>query len=446
MTDAKDNSSLPLLFAISGTILVVAVGGWFFLEQEEPAPMVSQRESLVTQSALSAAIDDAEPGQDEPDTTLAEAGARPAAEIIDAPLTTADTELRKARLAADADILVVPAAQSALHYYGRILDADPEHAFANAELDAMLARVSESVTQHLEAEEFDQAYEIAVLVAARRPEHALVIETQQTLDDYTEQLIDQALQSYRAGDDDAGLQAMTTAESLPGRNPDYFSAIRDSIAEVRDARRVVVESDNRKRAIDNARTAWVESVRRAISQGNLIAPAGSSARDLLAQRNSWSDERTQLSGEFLVAMVDTARSRIDANLLDEAGTLIEVAHEMGADAEDLTVLRASLEDAIIEEQSTSLVPLSTLVQTKTAAPRYPRQAMRRELSGYVDLTFTVTPAGTTGDIEVYGAEPTTVFNNAAVAAVTAWEFEPVKFRGQVISQRTAARLVFRLEE
>jgi len=446
MTDPKDNSSLPLLFAISGTILVVAVGGWFFLEQEDPAPTITQSASLVTQTVLSPAIDDAEPGQDEPETAVVEPEAQPAADVIDAPLTAADAELRKARLAADADMLVVPAAQSALHYYGRILRADPEHAFANAELDAMLARVAQSVTQHLEAEEFDQAYEIAVLVARQRPEHALVIATLQTLDDYTEQLIEQALQSYRTGDDDAGLQAMTTAESLPGRNPDYFSAIRDSIAEIRDARRVVVESDNRKRAIDNARTAWVDSVRRAISLGNLISPAGSSARDLLAQRNSWSAERTQLSSELLVAVVDTARSRIDTDLLDEAGSLIEVADEMGADAEDLNVLRASLEDAIIEQRSSSLVPLSTLVQTKTTAPRYPRQATRRALSGYVDVIFTVTPAGTTGDIEVFGAEPETVFDSAAIKAVTDWEFEPVEFRGQVISQRAAARLVFRIEE
>lgn len=443
MTDAKDNSSLPLLFAISGTILVVAVGGWFFLEQGEPEPIVSQRGSLVTQSALPAEVDDAEQAQDETDTVEQEA--QPAAQVIDAPLTAADAELRKARLAADADILVTPAAQSAVHYYGRILDIDPEHAFANAELDAVLARVAQTVTQHLEAEEYEQAYEIAVLVARQRPEHALVIETQQTLDDYTEQLIEQALQDYRAGNDAAGLQAVTTAESLPGRNPDYFSAIRDSIAEVQSARQVA-ESDKRTRAINNARVTWVESVRRAISQGNLISPAGSSARDLLAQQNNWAAERTQLNGELLVALVDTARSNIYSDRLDDSGALIEVAAKMGADAEDLNELRATLENAIIERQSSSLVPLSTLVQTKTAAPRYPRMATRRNLAGHVDVVFTVTPAGTTGDIEVFRADPETVFDDAAIEAVTAWEFEPVEFRGQIISQRTAARLVFRLEE
>ena len=38
MTDATENSSLPLLLAISGAVLLVAVGGWYLLEQEPPAP------------------------------------------------------------------------------------------------------------------------------------------------------------------------------------------------------------------------------------------------------------------------------------------------------------------------------------------------------------------------------------------------------------------------
>jgi len=443
MTDAKDNSSLPLLLGISGTILVVAVGGWFFLEQEEPVPPSAQSASIAAQPEIGlAAIDNTtEPG--EPETAVVEPAAAPAIEVLDAPTTGVDAELRKARLAADADILVMPAAQSALHYYGRILDADPGHPIATAELDAMLARVARSVTQHLEAEEFDQAYQIAVLVAKQRPEHALVIETQQTLDDYTEQLVEQAIQDVRDGNDEEGMLAITTAQSLPGRNPDYFTAIRESVAEIQDARQAA-ERDQRQRA-DNARSAWVQSVRGAIARGDLISPEGSSARDLLAERNNWSDEQTQLSGEMLVALVDTAKSHVETELLDEAGALIDVASEFGADADELSGLRTSLENAIIEKQSSTLVPLSNLVQTKAASPQYPRRATRANLTGYVDLLFTVTQAGQTADIEVSRAEPEAVFDAAAIKAVTAWEFQPVEYRGQIISQRTAARLVFRLE-
>jgi TonB family protein len=443
MTDAKDNSSLPLLLGISGTILVVAVGGWFFLEQGEPAPPSVQDAPIAAQpeSGLAAIDDTTEPG--EPETAVVEPGAAPAIEVVDAPTTGVDAELRKARLAADADILVVPAAQSALHYYGRILDVDPGHPIANAELDAMLARVAPTVTQHLEAEEFDQAYEIAALVARQRPEHALVMETQQTLDDYTEQLVEQAIQDVKDGNDEEAMLAITTAQGLPNRNPDYFTAVRESVAEIQDARQAA-ERDQKQRA-NNARSAWVQSVRDAIARGNLISPEGSSARDLMAEANNWSAERTQLSGELMVALIDTAESHIETELFDEAGALIDAASGFGDDTDELSGLRASLETAIIEKQSSSRVPLSKLVQTKTAPPEYPRRATRANLTGYVDLLFTVTPAGQTADIEVLRAEPEAVFDAAAIKAVTAWEFQPVEYRGQIISQRTAARLVFRIE-
>jgi TonB family protein len=442
--DTKDNSSLPLLLAITGSILVVAVGGWFFLGQQDSAAPTSESPA-ATQPSFSpeAAGEITRPVATVSETATPEVST--AVEVFDAPAAGVDAELRKARLAAEADILVVPAGQSALYYYGRILDIEPDHEIANAEMDAMLARAAQAVTEHIAAEQYEQAYEIAILVARRRPDHALVIETQQALDDYTEQQVQQAIQLVRDGKDEEAQQALTNAQGLPGRNPDYFAAVRESIAEIQDAREVAAEQDRRKRAADDARLAWIRSIRGAIIRGDLITPAGNSARDLLAQNNSWATERNQLNDEFRTALVTTAGTHIDANMLNEAAELIDAAAESGVAADDVSQLRASLEAAIIRKKSSTVVPLSELVQVKTASPSYPRQATRRNVSGYVDLMFTVTTNGTTADISVRRAEPETVFDEAAVKAVEAWEFEPVEYRGQVISQRTAARLVFRLE-
>lgn len=443
--DTKDNSSLPLLLAITGSILVVAVGGWFFLGQQESAVPASVTSPVATQPAFSpeAAGDIERPAAADAETTTPETAS--AVEVIDAPATGIDGELRKARLAAEADILVVPASQSALYYYGRILDAEPDHEIANAEMDAMLARAAQTVTELLAAEQYEPAYEMAVLVARRRPDHALVIETQRALDDYTEQQVQQAIQRVRDGQDENAQQALANAEGLPGRNPDYFAAVRESIAEIRDAREAAAEQDRKQRAADNARLAWVQSVREAIARGNLIAPAGNSARDLLAETNSWATERNELNNELRAAFVTSANTNIDAGSFEEAAAVIDAAAEFGVDADEVSQLRASLETAIIRKKSSTVVPLSELVQVKTTAPTYPRRASSRDLSGYVDLMFTVTTDGTTTDISIRRAEPETVFDAAAIKAVEEWEFEPVKYRGQVISQRTAARLVFRLE-
>ena len=142
-----------------------------------------------------------------------------------------NAELRKARLAADADILVFPEDQSALHYYGRVLSADPENEVANAELGTVLTRVAQTVTQHLEAEEFDQAYAIAALVAQQEPEHSLVRDTQQVLDARTEELVAEAIQHAQDGNDARAVEVLAAAEALPGRNPGYFVAVRESMAE-----------------------------------------------------------------------------------------------------------------------------------------------------------------------------------------------------------------------
>lgn len=434
MTEVKDNSSLPLLLSITGAVLAVAVGGWFLLNSDtgEVAPSAAPEATVAGETVPAAETD-------------AESEAEPA--VASETLVDIDAELRKARLAADADILVFPATQSALYYYGRVLQADPENGIANAELDAALAKLARIVARHLEAQEFDNAYEIATLVARRRPEHALVLETQQTLDSYTEQLVADAIQQAQDGNDQQSADALATAEALPGRNPDYFMAIRGSIGDISEVRQAA-EQDRAQRARladDEARAAWVASVRKAITAGNLISPAGASARDLLAESNAWSAERAQLTGETVASLIAAAQGRIDAGQPADAEVLMNAAVELGGDADEFDTLRAALENAYVEQESNRVASMSELVRVKAVAPRYPRRAQEREVSGWVDIYFTITPTGETADIAVQRSEPESVFDRAAVEAVEKWAFQPVEYRGKVIGQRAGTRVVFRIE-
>ncbi len=436
MKEVKDNSSLPLLLSITGAVLAVAVGGWFLLNQDAS-------DAPTPEAVAEAPAEEAAPAADNDVADNTET----AAEAIDEALIDIDAELRKARLAADADILIFPATQSALYYYGRVLQADPEHAIANAELDAALAQVARTVADHLEAEEFGNAYEIATLVARRRPEHALVLETQQTLDDFTEQLVAEAIQHAQDGNDQQAADAFATAEALPGRNPDYFTAIRSSMDDIREVRQAA-EADRAQRARladDDARAAWAAIIRKAIADGNLISPAGASARDLLAEQNSWAEERTALTAETVTALIAAAQELIDASNPAEAEVLMTAAVELGGDADEFDALRAALENAYIELESNRIASMSELVRVKAVPPRYPRRAQEREVSGWVDVYFTITPSGETADILVNRSEPQSVFDRAAVEAVEKWAFEPVEYRGQVIAQRAGTRVVFRLE-
>lgn len=454
MTDATDNSSLPLLLAITGAVVVVAVGGWFFLEQDAPQPersyepppqlLVSSVVPKPTAVAASTnvASDVATDGVEAPATIATET-----VEIVATPVNNVEVELHKARLAADAELYVFPADQSAFHYYGQILSVDPYHALASAELDAVLGKVAVTVNQHLNDGTYVDAYAISQVVATLRPEHELVINTQRTLDQLTENMVAAAVQNARNGKDDEANQLLVDVANLPGRNAGYIVAMRESIDEIRDVR-IAAERDraNRAKLAENdAKAAWVASVLAAISADNLVAPAGASARDLLAETNRWPAERAVLELELRDAILMAAALRIESYEFDMAELLIATSENYPDQKAAFDELGTALEGAYLAYESSQVKRVSELVAVKIVQPQYPRNARINSTTGWVEIYFTVAPDGTTQEIEINRSEPEDVFDNAAVKAVNNWKFEPVEYRGQLISQRAATRLVFSVE-
>jgi protein TonB len=82
---------------------------------------------------------------------------------------------------------------------------------------------------------------------------------------------------------------------------------------------------------------------------------------------------------------------------------------------------------------------------KYVAPRYPRSAERRNVSGWVDVVFTVTTDGSVSDVEIVGSEPGDTFVDSATRAVEKWEFEPVVEDGQIVEKRAGVRMMFAIE-
>ena len=343
---------------------------------------------------------------------------------------------------------MLPESESALYYYSRVIKANPEDSVVSAELTAVLATIETSVEALLNEERFDDAYEIASIVARHAPDHSLVATTQDTLDRRATAFIDEALSSARTGDDQAAINAFRSAEALPGRNPDYLAAVRSSIADIRRARDNAARDRQRRAQLraDEARAARLTAVRRSITDGHLLTPSGASAVDLLAEQNNWSSEREQLTGEVRDAIVIAFDQNISAGTLDEADRLLKAVLELGADASIVDTMSASLDGAYIAAEESRISAVSELVQVKRASPRFPKNALKRGQSGWVNVYFTVTPEGETTDITVYASEPGEVFDNAAVKAVERWEFEPYEYRGQLISKRIGTRLVFNLTE
>lgn len=428
MQDQKQDSWIYIPLFICVAILASVGLGWFLLSGESgDGPQTPSVEPI--QPAIASIPASEEQVQVESSTAALEA------------------DLRKARLAAEADVLASPVEQSAVYFYAKVLEADPSHEVANAELDAVLGRLAITVSEHLAANDYPAAYTLARLVSTIRPDHALVNEVQQTLDQISGRLVTQAMQQAEAGNEEAAASTLAEAESLPGRNRQYFQAVRESIGDLLQASRdsEAQRAESRRLAEARETSAWKEKVRMAIAEGRLTSPAGDNALEYLSERETADEISMQLEQELFLAITGAASSDIDAGRLENAEKLLSAADRIDADSDELVTLRASLEQAFLNRESTRVVPMTELVRVKTVPARYPRHAEERGISGWVEVEFTVMPTGETADVTVASAEPERIFDNPAVEAVEQWQFEPREYRGQLIAQRTTAKLVFKFE-
>ncbi|MDH3612741.1 MAG: TonB family protein [Gammaproteobacteria bacterium] len=103
------------------------------------------------------------------------------------------------------------------------------------------------------------------------------------------------------------------------------------------------------------------------------------------------------------------------------------------------------EQAAIPQPLPAPVSVSSLKRTKYVAPKYPRAAQRRSLSGWVDVAFTVDIDGTVSDISIRESNPGDTFVKSATTAVAGWEFEPVIQDGVAVRKRAAVRMMFAID-
>lgn len=90
-------------------------------------------------------------------------------------------------------------------------------------------------------------------------------------------------------------------------------------------------------------------------------------------------------------------------------------------------------------------PASTLKVIRRAEAKYPQQAWEQQISGWVEMEFTIATDGTTRDIRVTASEPSRIFDSAAVAALRRYRYEPVVRNGSPVELRARMRLRFTAE-
>ena len=67
-------------------------------------------------------------------------------------------------------------------------------------------------------------------------------------------------------------------------------------------------------------------------------------------------------------------------------------------------------------------------------PQYPPKAKARGISGWVEVMFTIGPAGTVEDLKVTASSPRGVFERAVLRAVRRWRYNPKIVDGKPVSR------------
>jgi protein TonB len=81
---------------------------------------------------------------------------------------------------------------------------------------------------------------------------------------------------------------------------------------------------------------------------------------------------------------------------------------------------------------------------RAVQPDYPPDAYRSRAQGWVEVEFTVGADGSVSNATVVGAEPSRIFNNAALNAIRRWTFKPKVENGKAVDDRLRRRIEFKL--
>lgn len=93
-----------------------------------------------------------------------------------------------------------------------------------------------------------------------------------------------------------------------------------------------------------------------------------------------------------------------------------------------------------------VVSAGKLKVLRTSPAIYPRDALQRLTSGWVDMEFVVARDGSVKEVMVTDSEPGRTFDDAAIYALRRYRFAPVVKNGQPVEQRARLRMRFTAQD
>ncbi|HEX4023465.1 MAG TPA: TonB family protein [Steroidobacteraceae bacterium] len=368
--------------------------------------------------------------------------------------------------------------------------APPPTPGQEAALEQILGRADGALAQgKLTAPDGSGAGELYRLALQRSPGEP---RARQGLDRVVDELLGQADRAAAQGRLEEEAQAIDAARAL---QPD---SARTAVAAAQFAERREADLlEQLHRVSSSARSGqaqvYVQLARKRLGSGDLIEPAADSARDYLQAAMALAPDDGavgDLAVDLRTRMIAATRRAIAAGDAKAAARWLDACRSIQVAPDTLAALSEAMNRLVpvvarspapvsgvatgsraagsetmpgdagqaraipLAPAITSITPFVAgerpapqsasrkLKRTRFVAPTYPDSALARGITGWVELEYTVTTAGTVRDIKVDAAQPEGVFDAAARSAVAQWRFKPLLRDGTPVESRVHVRVSF----
>ncbi|MEX2495791.1 MAG: TonB family protein, partial [Woeseia sp.] len=328
--------------------------------------------------------------------------------------------------------LTTPANDNARYYYELALSNAPENTVARQGLTIVASKLVLRARDAIDVGQLDEAKRLLQNAAALDAKSADLNASLQALQN-AEAERDAALQAEAEAERQAELEreARLLAEAAAEQNS---GSVEQSALQP--------DAGAESEAADTGTTAAADEVGEEVAGSAPSADLADSGRDAPAAGTDSAAPEGLYS--LASAFEETASAAEDASLSNAPGG--PAAAAFAARTDEPFGPEAPRNDASPPASSTpEYVAISSLTRVNYVAPEYPRAAQRRNMTGWVDVTFRVDRSGRVLDVGILDSKPSDVFTDAATEAVSQWRFEPVTEMGVRVEKLVAVRLMFNLE-
>ncbi len=184
-----------------------------------------------------------------------------------------------------------------------------------------------------------------------------------------------------------------------------------------------------------------------LAQGKLTEPDNDSALYYVNQLRASDPKNSglaRISGAVQSQILDQARTALDAGQTGRAEAMLQLAAGLGTSA-DWTALNQRLAQ-VKASPSMPEVAEASLTRVKGVQVDYPSDALRKNIEGWVDLSYVVTTEGKIATINVLDSNPSGTFDAAATRALSRMRYKPMVQNGKPVAVSTKLRIAFRLQK